>query len=37
VKRYYSENKHDPLDLVKSELKSLSGNELDKKEALPRI
>jgi hypothetical protein len=32
VKKYYSENKHDGLDLVKSELKSLWGNELDKKE-----
>jgi hypothetical protein len=32
VKKYYSENKSDPLDLVKSELKSLWGaSELDKK------
>ena len=32
VKKYYSENKQDPLDLVKSELKSLWGDELNKKE-----
>lgn len=32
VKKYYSENKHDPLKLVKSELKRLwGGSELDKK------
>jgi ubiquinone/menaquinone biosynthesis C-methylase UbiE len=32
VKKYYSENRRDPLDLVKPELKSLWGaNELDKK------
>ncbi|MGA9745702.1 MAG: class I SAM-dependent methyltransferase [Nitrososphaeraceae archaeon] len=32
VKKYYSENKQDPLDLVKSELKNLWGDELNKKE-----
>ena len=32
VKKYYSENKQDPLDLVKSELKSLWGDEHNKKE-----
>ena len=32
VKKYYSENKQDSLDLVKSELKSLWGDELNKKE-----
>jgi ubiquinone/menaquinone biosynthesis C-methylase UbiE len=31
VKKYYSENKLDPLDLVKPEIESLWGNELDKK------
>lgn len=30
VKKYYSENKQDPLDLVKSELKSLWGDEHNK-------
>jgi ubiquinone/menaquinone biosynthesis C-methylase UbiE len=32
VKKYYSENKSDPLDLVKSEMKNLWGDELDKRE-----
>ncbi|CAN5483709.1 class I SAM-dependent methyltransferase [soil metagenome] len=32
VKKYYSENKQDPLDLVKPEVKILWGDELDKKE-----
>jgi hypothetical protein len=32
VKKYYSENKQDPLDLVKPEVKDLWGNEFDKKE-----
>lgn len=32
VKKYIYENKSDPLDIVKSELKSLWGNDLDKKE-----
>ena len=32
VKKYYSENKRDPLDLVKPEVKTLWGNVLDKKE-----
>lgn len=32
VKKYYSENKQDPLDLVKAEIKILWGNELDKKQ-----
>jgi ubiquinone/menaquinone biosynthesis C-methylase UbiE len=31
VKKYSSENNHDPLEIVKSEIKSLWGNELDKK------
>jgi len=31
VKKYYSENNHDPLEIVKPEIKSLWGNELDKK------
>jgi hypothetical protein len=31
VKRYYSENNQDPLDLVKPEIKALWGNKLDKK------
>ncbi|MFZ0265659.1 MAG: methyltransferase domain-containing protein [Nitrososphaeraceae archaeon] len=32
VKRYCSENKRDPLDLVRPELNTLWGDELDKKE-----
>lgn len=32
VKKYIYENKRDPLDIVKSELKGLWGDELDKKE-----
>ena len=32
VKKYYSENKRDPLALVKPEVKTLWGNVLDKKE-----
>ena len=32
VKKYYSENKSDPLDLVKSDMKNLWGDELDKRE-----
>jgi hypothetical protein len=32
VKKYYSENNQDPLDLIKSELKSLWGDEHNKKE-----
>jgi hypothetical protein len=32
VKKYYSKNKHDPLDLVKSEITSLWESALDKKE-----
>jgi ubiquinone/menaquinone biosynthesis C-methylase UbiE len=32
VKKYYSENKLDPLDLVKAEVKILWGNEFDKKQ-----
>ena len=32
VKKYYSENKRDPLDLVRPELNTLWGDELDKKE-----
>ena len=32
VKKYYSENKRDPLDLVKPEVKALWGDEFDKKE-----
>ena len=32
VKKYYSENKQDPLDLVKLELKNLWGDEHNKKE-----
>ena len=31
VKKYYSENKLDPLDLVKPEIEALWGNEFDKK------
>lgn len=32
VKKYYTENKSNPLDLVKSEMRNLWGNELDKKQ-----
>ena len=32
VKKYYSENKRDPLDLVKSKMEGLWGNQLDKRE-----
>lgn len=32
VKKYYSENKRDPLDGVKPEVKTLWEDELDKKE-----
>ena len=32
VKKYYSENKRDPLDLVKPEVITFWGHELDKKE-----
>lgn len=32
VKKYYSENKRNPLDLVKLEVKDLWGNDFDKKE-----
>ena len=31
VRKYYSENKRDPLDLAKREVKTLWGDELDKK------
>ena len=31
VKKYFSENKRDPLDPVKPEVKTLWGDELDKK------
>lgn len=37
VKKYYSENKRDPLDLVKSTMKSLWGNQLDKREVTLNI
>lgn len=32
VKKYYSENKRDPLDLVKLDVKDLWGDDCDKKE-----
>ena len=32
VKKYYSENKRNPLDLVKLEVKDLWGNDFDRKE-----
>lgn len=32
VKKYYSENKRDPLELVKPEVRALWGDEFDKKE-----
>jgi hypothetical protein len=32
VKKYFSENKRNPLDLVKLEVKDLWGNDFDKKE-----
>jgi len=37
VKKYYSENNQDPLDLVKPEIKDLWGNVLDKKKVTRNI
>lgn len=37
VKKYYSENKRDPLDLVKLDVKDLWGDDVDKKEVTWKI